>query len=243
MHRFFDINSIIKDNLFIALIFLLTLNTIFAQGKINSSVTWIAFNKAWNITTENKQSFLSYNDLQRNQPTAVNLFCRTKLERNDQVEYTLKVTDIMDSVVYGISCRTTNDQYDFLLTGDKKLNTITTVHRTFNVTEILGVASMPMRKSVTVDSLRHKIQFSFSDSKVKITYDTIVVGEMELPYAPLEKMSWGPAALYCNIEIKDPAIIHNGSKRIILSTNPGCIRNISFFSNNSSQSSDRILGL
>ena len=214
--------------------------TVSARGIKDSKSVWVGFNDAWVIEEADQ---LNYLDIKREHPALMTLFCRSKLDRNGQIAFKARITDIIDSMYFGISCRSGDYYYDFLLSGTKEISTINTVHRTLVIGEVLSSNSQSLQKPVPIDTQWHDIRYSFSDNHVAIYFDSSEIKKIKLPFKPQEKINWGFGALYCNVGIKDLMISDSGAETVPVTIHPDSILTIPVFKGMSIRSgSDRITG-
>ncbi|MBN1575254.1 MAG: hypothetical protein JW913_01785 [Chitinispirillaceae bacterium] len=223
------------------LLLLLTALVSYANEKSASSVIWLSFSDAWGIDKESDSWIIAYNDVKRVHEAPISMFCRKKVKDGYRIACKMRISGVLDSVYSGIFCRNDDAQYDYLLTGDRTLNVISTIHRTFTVDEILKRTRQPMRRSIPVDTLWHDFGFTLSNRTIGMTYDTSAVGSFDLPFTPDGKVTWGFSALYCNVALKDLFMIDGTSDTIPLPVDTATVFTVPFFKRQYG-TSDRILG-
>ena len=87
----------------IFLVVVLVATVLYGNRMLDTSVTWFAFNEAWSIAAEKENNLIRYSDLKRRRLAIMNLFCRSLLENENQIAFKLQITEVIDSVYFGVS--------------------------------------------------------------------------------------------------------------------------------------------
>lgn len=240
-HEHFVLNGNIMKIQKTLFILLIIISALYAKKKSDTTVTWFAFNEAWSIVAEKNSNFIIYSDLKRKHPAVMNLFCRSMLEAENQIAFKLQIIEFIDSVYFGISFRSGNNYYDFLLSGKENLSSVTVIHRTLNIEEIISSVIQPLQTSIPVDTLWHDVKIKLSGGSVAITFGTSFIGKFRLPFIPEGKIRWGFAALYCDVALKDLYIVDARSESSLLSLDTGSIFTVPELKNRG-QSGGKITG-